>query len=99
VLFVSVDSERDTPDALKAYMASFDPRITALTGTAAEVAAVARAFDAHYEKVADSSGGFTYDHTIKTYFIEPHGHLAGSVDLKTTEDDRRRLLTALLAKR
>ena len=39
VLFVSVDSERDTPEALKAYMASFDPRIVALTGSAAEIAA------------------------------------------------------------
>jgi protein SCO1 len=99
VLFVSVDTERDTPEALKAYMGSFDRRITALTGTAAEVSAVARAFDAFYEKVPDSSGGFTFDHTIKTYFIDPHGHLSGSVDLKTTEDDRRKALTTLLAKR
>ena len=41
VLFVSVDSERDTPEALKAYMASFDPRIVALTGNAAQIAAAA----------------------------------------------------------
>jgi protein SCO1/2 len=95
VLFVSVDTERDTPEALKAYMASFDSRITALTGTAAEVTAVARAFDAFYEKVPDASGGFTYDHTIKTYFIDGHGHRAGSVDLKTTEDDRRKAIAEL----
>ncbi len=53
VLFVSVDSERDTPEALQAYMASFDPRIVALTGTIAAIAAAAKAFDAFYEKVAD----------------------------------------------
>ena len=51
VLFVSVDSERDTPEALKAYVASFDPRIVALTGSAAEIAGAARAFDAFYEKI------------------------------------------------
>ena len=32
VVFVSVDTERDTPEALKGYMAAFDPRIIALTG-------------------------------------------------------------------
>ena len=52
VLFVSVDGERDTPEALKAYLASFDPRIVALTGSAAEIAIAARAFDAFYAKVA-----------------------------------------------
>jgi protein SCO1 len=97
VLFVSVDTERDTPDALKGYMASFDPRIIALTGSAEEVAVVARTFGAYYEKVPDQSGGFTYDHTIKTYFIDRAGHRAGAVDLKTTEDDRRQAITSLLA--
>ena len=69
VLFVSVDSERDTPEALEAYMASFDPRIVALTGSAAEIASAARAFGAFYEKVAESGGSFTFDHTVKTYFV------------------------------
>ena len=53
VLFISVDPERDTPAALKSYMASFDPRITALTGSPGEVAAVAAAFGAHHAKVVE----------------------------------------------
>jgi protein SCO1/2 len=32
MIFVTVDPERDTPDVLQEYLASFDPRITALTG-------------------------------------------------------------------
>src|SRR5262245_56195201 len=55
VLFVSVDPERDTPSALKALLASFDPHITALTGSAAEIAAVARAFGAFYQKTKGRS--------------------------------------------
>jgi protein SCO1 len=97
VVFVSVDTERDTPEALKAYMASFDPRIVALTGSAAEVAAAARSFDAFYEKVTDKGGGFTFDHTIKTYFIDRDGRPSGSVDLRTPESDRRNALAKLLA--
>ena len=97
VLFVSVDPERDTPEALKAYLTSFDPRIVALTGSAAEIAAAAQAFDAYYEKVPEKGGGFSFDHTIKTYFVDRDGRLAGSVDLKTAESERRKALAALLA--
>jgi cytochrome oxidase Cu insertion factor (SCO1/SenC/PrrC family) len=99
VLFVSVDGERDTPDALAAYMASFDPRIVALTGNAAQIAAAARAYDAFYEKVVDSSGSYTFDHTVKTYFVDRGGQLAGAADLRTPEQDRRKTLDALLAQR
>jgi protein SCO1/2 len=98
VLFVSVDSERDTPAALAAYVASFDPRIVALTGSAAEIAGVARAFEAFYEKVTDGSG-ITFDHSVKTYLIGRDGRLAASVDLHTPDSDRRKVLDALLAER
>ena len=97
VLFVSVDSERDTPEALEAYLTSFDPRIIALTGSAAEIAAGALAFDAFYAKVADSSGGVTFDHTAKTYLVGRDGQLAGTVDLRTAEGDRGKQLARLLA--
>jgi protein SCO1 len=98
VLFVSVDSERDTPEALKAYLASFDPRIVALTGSAAEIAIATRAFDAFYAKVADSSG-VTFDHSTKTYLIGRDGRLAATVDLRTPESERGKLLADLLSKR
>jgi len=98
VLFVSVDSERDTPEALKAYMASFDPRIVALTGSAAEIAGAARVLDAFYEKVTDGSG-VTFDHGTKTYLVGRDGRLTGTVDLRTPESERRRVLDALLAQR
>lgn len=99
VLFVSVDSERDTPAALKAYMSSFDPRIVALTGSASGIAAAARAFDAFYEKVPEKDGGFTFDHTVKTYLVDREGKLAGPVDLRTPENDRRDALTRLIVRR
>jgi protein SCO1/2 len=98
VLFVSVDADRDTPAAMAAYMGSFDPRITALSGSVAQVARTARAFDAFYEKTAGTTGkGFTFDHTTNVYLIGRNGKLAGKVDLRTPEADRRKLLSALLA--
>jgi protein SCO1/2 len=98
VLFVSVDSERDTPEALKAYMSAFDPRITALTGSPSEIAAAAAAFDAYYEKVPGPDGSFTYDHSVKTYILDGNRRLAGSVDIQSEASVRRKLLASLLAR-
>ena len=42
VLFITVDPERDTPEALHEYVSNFHPQITGLTGSVQEVATVAR---------------------------------------------------------
>jgi protein SCO1/2 len=97
VLFVSVDGERDTPLALAAYMGSFDPRITALTGGAAKIARAARAFDASYEKVAGSNGGYTFDHTTNVYLVGRNGRVAAAVNLRTPESERRKALAKILS--
>ena len=41
-IFVTIDPERDTPQVLKAYMESFDPSFSALRGSEAQVAALAK---------------------------------------------------------
>jgi protein SCO1/2 len=97
VLFVSVDGERDTPAALSAYMGSFDKRIVALTGGAAQIARAAQAFDAHYEKVK-ASDGHTFDHTTKVYLVGRDGRLAATADLRTPDAERQKMLAKLLAR-
>ncbi|MBO0766817.1 MAG: SCO family protein [Hyphomicrobiaceae bacterium] len=82
--FVSVDTERDTPDLLKLYLSNFDPRITGLVGTPAELAAVAKAYRAFYEKVS-SKDGFTYNHTALVYLMDGDGHLAGTLNYQEPE--------------
>jgi protein SCO1 len=99
VLFVSVDAERDTPAALAAYMGSFDPRITALTGRPADIARAARAFDAFYEKTTGSDQGFTFDHTTNVYLVGRDGRIAATANLRTPEADRQKMLADLLAER
>lgn len=99
VLFVSVDSRRDTPKALADYLGSFDPRITALTGSAADIARAARAFDAFYEKMEGNDKGYTFDHTTNVYLVGPDGQITGTANLRTAEAERRRMLTELLSVR
>jgi protein SCO1/2 len=98
VLFVSVDGERDTPAALASYLESFDSRIIALTGKAADIARAARAFNAFYEKVA-TSGSYTFDHTTNVYLIGPDGRRTATANLRTPEADRQKMLADLLSLR
>jgi protein SCO1/2 len=43
-IFITVDPERDTPEQLKSYVAAFHPKMVGLTGSAEEIAAVAKAY-------------------------------------------------------
>jgi len=97
ILFVTVDAARDSPEALASYLGSFDPRITALTGSAADIARAARAFDALYEKNAGSDGGYTFDHTTSVYLVGRDGRVAATPNLRTPEADRQKMLANLLA--
>src|SRR5512134_1556053 len=49
-IFITVDPERDTPAQLKNYAQNFDKRIVMLTGSAEDIAAVARAYRVYYAK-------------------------------------------------
>ncbi|WP_296576152.1 SCO family protein [Phreatobacter sp.] len=96
VYFVSVDPERDTPDLLKAYTDSFDPRIIGLTGTPEEIAAVARAYRAFYRKVP-TEAGYTMDHTATIYLMSAAGRLTsvisyGEAQIASVEKLRRLIL-------
>jgi len=72
--FVTVDPERDTPDALAAYLA-FDDRITGLSGDPDAVAAVTRGMNVYSARVelADSALGYTMDHSSLFYLIDRSG--------------------------
>jgi protein SCO1/2 len=75
-VLISVDPERDTPEALKAYTELFGGGLVALTGTPEQIAEVARAYRVYYAKVLPAaSGSATYliDHSAFTYLIGPDG--------------------------
>jgi protein SCO1/2 len=85
VVFVSVDPERDTPELLKTYLKSFDPRIVALTGTPEDLAAAAKAFRIAYRKVPTEGGNYTMDHTSSVIVTDAEGELDSLIDYH--EDD------------
>lgn len=91
-VFVSVDSDRDTPELLKSYVGSFHPRYVGLTGTPEEIAAVTKAYRVYFAKVKDpkSTAGYTIDHSSIIYLMGPDGRFvthfthATSVDAMAT---------------
>ena len=85
-LFVTVDPERDTPAALKEYVSSFDPRIVAVTGDDAAIAAVAKAYRAYYKRAPLAEGGYTMDHTAIIYLMGKDGRFVTPFSLKRTTD-------------
>jgi cytochrome oxidase Cu insertion factor (SCO1/SenC/PrrC family) len=82
-LFVIVDPERDTPEQLRGYVALFDPRIQALTGSPAYLIAAATAFGAAFDRYTPAHAApnaYLINHTSATYILDQNGALVGSFD-------------------
>jgi protein SCO1/2 len=74
VVFVSVDPERDTPTQLKTYLSTpaFPKGTVGLTGTPAQVAAVAKAYRVYFQK--DGQGAaYAVAHSSIVYLMNPKG--------------------------
>jgi protein SCO1 len=86
-LFISVDPERDTPEAMRSYLGSFDPHIHGLTGDAAAVAAVTKAYRVYYKKVPLDGGDYTMDHTAIVYLMDKDGRFVAPLNMRRTVAD------------
>jgi len=94
---VSVDAERDTPAQMAEYVALFDKRILGLSGTAAQIADVARAFRVYYRRNAKGDM-ITYDHSANIFLLDATGEFAGTIDYKESPEVAFEKLRALLAR-
>ncbi|MFC3691600.1 SCO family protein [Chenggangzhangella methanolivorans] len=96
-LFVTVDPERDSQEALASYMTSFDPRILALRGDQAQTDEVVRSFKAAARKVPTKGGGYTMDHNAIVYTMNADGTFVGSLDSHEAEEIQLQKLRRLIA--
>jgi protein SCO1/2 len=74
VLFVTVDPERDTPQALARYVTAFDPGYLGLYGDAEATRRTAQEFKIYYEK-RKTGDSYSVDHSGQSYVIDPQGRL------------------------
>ncbi|HUB13982.1 MAG TPA: SCO family protein [Acetobacteraceae bacterium] len=74
-IFITVDPQRDTPQAMKQYTAAFSPALVGLTGTPDEIAKVAREYRVYYAKHVTGPGpnDYSMDHSSIIYVMGPDG--------------------------
>lgn len=87
-LFITVDPQRDTPEVMKEYTQSFDPRIVGLTGTAEEIAAVAREYGAYFapQRTGPGADDYVIDHSSYLYLMDPRGEFVRGFAADTPGD-------------
>ncbi len=86
-LFITVDPERDTLKVLKDYASGFDPHMRALTGDAAAIAAVEKAYRVYAKKVPTGNGDYSVDHTALVYLMDKQGRFVAPFSLKRRPAD------------
>lgn len=97
-VFITVDPERDTPEAMKLYVSNFHPRMVGLTGSPDDIAAVAKAYRVYYAKAkapeGAAPGDYLMDHSTILYLMGPDGkfvkHFTYGTDVKTLADGLRK---------
>ena len=89
--FVTVDPERDTPQAMHQYATYFDPSIRSLTGEAEAIRRFAEGAGLAFLKVPLDEGGYTMDHSAALVLVNPQGRIAGYIlppwDVDTLRQD------------
>lgn len=96
-VFVSVDPERDSPERLKTFAASFHPNVIGATGEPANLADLAARYGAAYRKTeVQSAVGYVVDHSSYTYVIAPDGKLAEILSHGTPAEQLVRTIRMLL---
>ncbi len=73
VLFVGVDTARDTPEVMKTYLANVDETFTGLTGTPAAIDAAVSALKMEAVQIGepDAEGNYDVGHPARVYVFSP----------------------------
>jgi protein SCO1 len=74
-IFITVDPQRDSPAVMKQYVSAFSPSLIGLTGTPAQIAAVAKEYRVYYAKHMTGPGpnDYSMDHSSIIYLMGPNG--------------------------
>lgn len=95
-LFVTLDPERDTPEALHNHLQNRAPRFLGLTGSTQAIDETKKRFRVFSKKVVDplAPGGYAVPHTAFAYLLKPGGgYLAHFSDTFSTTEIAERLRT------
>ncbi len=72
-IFITIDPARDNPQVVGEFASAFSPRLLGLTGTQAQIDAVAKSFAIYHAKGKDTPGGYLMDHSRTAYLMGRKG--------------------------
>jgi len=73
-VFISIDPERDTVEAVRDFTDNFSDRMVGLTGSPEQVRAASQAYRTYYAKQETDDEYYLVDHTTMSYLVFPdHG--------------------------
>ena len=76
IVIISVDGERDGPDAMKAWLKPLSASFTGLTGAPAQVHNIAAGFSAAFYKTPGAKpGDYAFQHNSQIFLVDARGRL------------------------
>jgi len=93
-VFVTVDPERDTPEAMGSYLSAFSDKIIGITGEPDKVQAMVKDHKIYSRKVPLEGGGYSMDHTASVLLLDATGALVGTI----SPDESRETAVAKLSR-
>lgn len=73
-IFITIDPERDTPEVVGKYAENFGPSVMGLSGTPAQIDAVAKQWAVfHQKREGGSPKDYLMDHSRAAYLMGPKG--------------------------
>ncbi|WP_224824253.1 SCO family protein [Cognatishimia sp. MH4019] len=73
-IFISVDSERDSPEVVSEFAANMHERMIGLTGSPEQVRAASQAYKTYYSRQDSDDEFYLIDHSTLSYLVLPeHG--------------------------
>ncbi len=98
-VFITVDPQRDTREKLADYVPLFDQRLIGLTGSTADIDALAKAYGVFHQRanvVTKQADYYLIDHSSSIFIIDPAGHLVETLDSDTSLTTAVSRITGLL---
>ena len=86
ILFVTVDPQRDRPEAVRRYLSLFDEPIVGLTGSPAQIERVKRQFGIFSQNVPDGAGGYGVDHTSSVLLFDRSGKFVATISPEENDE-------------